>query len=231
PVVTRLFFPKGTKVLSHGPRFFSTVFLDERGSSRTDNETVLVYVWTLRTQSTFAVWCADNYVKLLSPFDPTNSGLDQLPSGSRHHWFAYGFDYFSKPQQLFTYSFSGRAGGYYADGSRLNFTSELGYRFQPFVSLLVNSTYNYINLPEPWGQRTFWLIGPRLDVTMTNRLFFTAFVQYNEQVKNVNLNTRLQWRYQPASDLFIVYTDNYFADSFHVKNRALVIKWTYWWNI
>jgi hypothetical protein len=66
---------------------------------------------------------------------------------------------------------------------------------------------------------------------MTNKLFFTAFVQYNEQQKNVNLNTRFQWRYKPASDLFIVYTDNYFPKNFGVKNRALVIKFTYWWNI
>jgi hypothetical protein len=73
-------------------------------------------------------------------------------------------------------------------------------------------------------------VGPRLDVTMTNTLFLTAFVQYNQQRKNVNVNTRLQWRYQPASDLFVVYTDNYLPAPFAVRNRALVIKLTYWWN-
>ena len=66
---------------------------------------------------------------------------------------------------------------------------------------------------------------------MTNNLYFTAFAQYNEQQKNVNLNTRLQWRYRPASDLFIVYTDNYFPETFKVRNRALVVKLTYWWNL
>jgi hypothetical protein len=95
----------------------------------------------------------------------------------------------------------------------------------------VSSNVNKISLPEPWGDRTIWLIGPRLDVTMTNKLFFTAFAQYNDQSKNVNLNTRVQWRYRPASDLFIVYTDNYFPQTFNVKNRALVLKLTYWWNL
>ena len=66
---------------------------------------------------------------------------------------------------------------------------------------------------------------------MTNKLYFTAFAQYNEQQKNVNLNTRVQWRYRPASDLFIVYTDNYFPETFNVRNRALVVKLTYWWNL
>ncbi len=32
---------------------------------------------------------------------------------------------------------------------------------------------------------------------------------YNEQVGNLNINTRFQWRLKPASDLFLVYTDNY----------------------
>jgi hypothetical protein len=154
-----------------------------------------------------------------------------LQTGTTHYWNAYGFDYFSRPQQLLTWSLSSRYGGYYANGTRLNLTGELGYRFQPYVSLVLSGAYNNINLPEPWGNNKFWLIGPRIDVTMTNKLFFTAFAQYNEQVKNVNLNTRLQWRYRPASDLFIVYTDNYLPENFHVKNRALVLKLTYWWNI
>ena len=56
-------------------------------------------------------------------------------------------------------------------------------------------------------------------------------MQYNNQADNVNLNTRLQWRYKPASDLFIVYTDNYLPENFMVKTRALVLKFTYWWNV
>jgi hypothetical protein len=40
----------------------------------------------------------------------------------------------------------------------------------------------------------------------------------------------LQWRYKPVSDLFIVYTDNYYIGPVFVKNRALVLKFTYWWN-
>ena len=164
-------------------------------------------------------------------FDPTNSNSDTLATGTKHSWNAFGTEFISKPQSLFTFGFSTRYGGYFADGTRLNITTDLGYRFQPYVSLAVSTSYNDIRLPKPWGQKTFWLIGPRLDVTMTNTLFFTAFAQYNEQQKNVNLNTRLQWRYKPASDLFIVYTDNYLPAPFSVKNRALVLKLTYWWNI
>lgn len=231
PSVSKLFFPKGTRILSHGPRVFSFFYFDENIRKTYDNEMVYLYQFNFRTQSTFAIWAAHDFIKLLRPFDPTNSGLDTLATGTDHRWNAYGFDYFSKPQSLFTYSVSLRTGGYYAGGSRFSITTEIGYRFQPYVSLSVGTVYNQIDLPEPWGKRTFWLISPRLDVTMTNKLFFTAFAQYNEQQQNVNLNTRLQWRYRPASDIFLVYTDNYFPETFNVRNRALVLKFTYWWNL
>jgi hypothetical protein len=225
-----LFFPEGTKVLSHGPRIFSTLVYDE-SFQQTDYENVFVYQLNFRSQSVLGVWVANDYVKLLQPFDPTNSGLDSLETGTEHDWRAFGFDYTSKPQSLFTYAFSTRYGGYYADGKRLNISGEAGYRFQPYVSFLVTASYNDIDLPEPWGERKFLLVGPRLDITVTNKLFFTAFGQYNEQSKNVNLNTRIQWRYRPASDLYIVYTDNYLPETFNVRNRALVLKLTYWWNL
>jgi hypothetical protein len=93
------------------------------------------------------------------------------------------------------------------------------------------TTYNDITLPEPWGRRSFWLVSPRVDITFTNTLFFTTFLQYNQQTKNINVNTRFQWRFKPASDIFLVYTDNYFPQNWSVKNRAIVLKFTYWWNI
>lgn len=230
PEIAYLFFPKGGRVLSHGPQLNANLFFNE-SFEQTDNETFLIYKFTFRSRSTFAAWIAHDYVKLLQPFDPTNTGIDTLGVGTEHRWNSWGTEFVSKPNSLFTYSFSTRYGGYYADGTRLNVITELGYRFQPYVSILASASYNDIHLPEPWARTAFWLIGPRLDVTMTNKLFFTAFLQYNDQLKNINLNTRLQWRYQPASDLFIVYTDNYFPAPFSVRNRALVLKLTYWWNV
>lgn len=230
PQAGYLFFPEKGVLVSHGPEVFSSNYFDE-SFKRTDYTNFLAYNLTFRSRATFTAWIANDYVKLLQPFDPTNFGEDTLATGTEHHWEAWGTEFASKPQSLFTYSFSTRYGGYYAGGNRLNLTSEIGYRFQPYVSLTVSSSYNDIRLPEPWNRTKFWLVGPRLDVTMTNKLFFTGFVQYNEQRKNINVNTRLQWRYKPASDLFIVYTDNYLPAPFSVKNRFLVLKLTYWWNI
>ena len=230
PTAGYLFFPKSEKILSHGPTGGTTFFFDKKGE-KTDNTTYLAYSVKWRSQSTLMLWSGYDYIKLLRPFDPTNSGNETLPVGSEHTWFSWGTEYASKPQSVFTYAFSTRAGGYYAGGERFFVSGELGYRFQPYVGITMTANYNQIMLPQPWNTTTYWLVGPRVDVTMTNTLFFTAFVQYNEQMNNINLNTRFQWRFKPASDIFLVYTDNYLPEPFNVKNRSLVLKFTYWWNV
>lgn len=224
------FFPKGGRILSHGPKLYYVLYTNE-SFRRTDDEWFFGYNFSFRNQSTFVSWIAHDYVQLQQPFDPTNFKKDTLARGTEHRWYAWGSDFISKPKSLLTYGFSTRFGGYYANGSRYNIIADLGYRFQPYVSLAINMSYNNISLPAPWNLTKFWLIGPRIDITMTNKLFFTTFVQYNEQLNNINLNTRFQWRYKPASDLFIVYTDNYLPAPFSVRNRALMLKLTYWWNV
>lgn len=230
PQVSYLFFPKGKYVLSHGPKFTSSLF-QSSDYRRTDDETTAGYAVNFRNLSVLTLGVTKNFVQLLSKFDPTNTRIDSLEAETRHDWNTIGADFVSRPQRLFTYSASVRYGGYYADGTKFTLGYELGYRFQPFVNLSVAGTYNDILLPEPWGRRTFWLISPRADITFTNTIFFTTFLQYNEQLKNVNINTRFQWRFRPASDLFLVYTENYLSENWGVKNRALVLKFTYWWNL
>lgn len=230
PLVLHNFFPKGGSILSHGIQYSGNYFFDE-GYHRTDNESILSYIITFRSRATLTVSGLDTYVKLLRPFDPTNTGKKPLATGFENHWNTADVIFASKPQSLFTYLFETAYGGYYADGTRLSITGQAGYRFQPYVNLLLNLSYNDLKLPQPYGRNKFWLIGPRADVTFTNTLYFTTYVQYNEQARNMNINSRLQWRYKPASDLFIVYGDNSIPSPFTVKNRQLVVKWTYWWNI
>jgi hypothetical protein len=230
PLIQHNFFPKSGVVLSHGVQLTSTYFFDEH-FKRTDNESIFSYLITFRNRSTITVSGLDTYVKLLRPFDPTNNGNALLPTGTENHWNTADVQYASKPQSVFTYLVDVTRGGYYDRGNRFSVTGQVGYRFQPYVNLILNTSYNDLRLPQPYTRTKFWLIGPRADVTFTNTLYFTTFVQYNEQAKNMNINSRLQWRYKPASDFFIVYGDNSIPSPFTVKNRQLTVKWTYWWNI
>ncbi|WP_232625182.1 DUF5916 domain-containing protein [Pareuzebyella sediminis] len=224
-----LFFPKSGKIVSHGPKLNTSYFFNEK-FVRTDNTSFLQYLIEFRNRSSLEFFVSDDYVELLNPFDPTRLGIASLAAGTKHQWNAFGWEYASKPQSLFTYIFQGRVGGYYADGRLTSLSSELGYRFQPYVSLSANLNYNYIDLPAPWNTNEFWLIGSEVDITFTNKLFFANLFQYNEQTRNFNLNSRLQWRYAPASDLFLVYTNNQMIDPFMPKDWSLTLKFTYWFN-
>ncbi len=229
PSITKLFFPKSGSILSHGPQLTTTYYFNTN-IELTDNTKLFNYLITFRNRSTFAYVVQNDYVELLAPFDPTRIGKTPLAAHTKHQWSSTGFDWASAPQHKFTYTLSTRVGGYYADGRLTSITADIGYRIQPIVNFDLAATYNHIELPQPWGNNNFLLVGPKVDVTMTNKLFFTAFYQYNEQTKNINFNTRFQWRYKPVSDLFIVYTDNYYIGPVFVKNRAVVFKLTYWWN-
>ena len=83
----------------------------------------------------------------------------------------------------------------------------------------------------PYSSANLVLIGPKIDLSFSKKLFWTTFIQYNNQADNLNINSRLQWRYQPASDIYLVYTDNYYSDFSENKNRALIFKVNYWLNL
>ncbi|HEX5151589.1 MAG TPA: DUF5916 domain-containing protein [Parafilimonas sp.] len=230
PQLTRYFFPKSGSILSYGPQLTMNYFFDTK-FNETDHENIFSWLITFRSRATLSVLGQNDYVRLLQPFDPTNTGKDSLPAGSEYHYNLTGFDYASAPQHTFTYTASMRYGSYYAGGNIFTATINPGFRIQPYVNISFNTTYTNLILPQPWGNTHFWLIGPRIDITFTNTLFFTTYFQYNQQQHNININTRFQWRFKPASDLFIVYTDNYYPSPLSVKTRAIVLKFNYWWNL
>jgi hypothetical protein len=129
--------------------------------------------------------------------------------------------------------------GEYFNGNWFRAEGEIGYRWQPVGTFAVSYSYTDIRLPEPYATTSFWILGPRAELSFSRNLFFSAFLQYNTQFNNINVNTRLQWRFAPVSDVFLVYTDNSFAEPIPgsdirlgtPKNRTLVLKVVYWLNM
>ena len=227
-VAERTFYPRSPTVQRHGPGVWQQVqWTPETGIS--DHSTFLFYNVRFLNTSSLLVSLENQYVRLLNDFNPTNRGVDFL---ANEEFGAQGIfiNYESDGRRLFSYEFETYHGEYYA-GYLHSFEGEFNYRWQPYGLFTLNLNYNRIRLPAPYSTANLWLIGPRLDLTFTRKLFFTTFVQYNSQSDNVNINSRFQWRFQPVSDLFVVYTDNYFPAPFRVKNRALVVKLNYWLNL
>ncbi|WP_420387734.1 DUF5916 domain-containing protein [Roseivirga sp.] len=172
----------------------------------------------------------ENYIYLFSAFDPTRDGNQQLPEGSDYNYTNLQVRYNGDTRNAFYINLNANAGQYF-NGTRTRLGGSLNYRIQPYGLITMDFNYNRIRLPEPYGDADLFLIGPRFDITFTKKLFWTTFIQYNSQIDNLNINSRIQWRFKPVSDVFIAYTDNYFPDDFTNKNRALVIKVTYWLNL
>ena len=222
------FYPVSDLIINHGPTLGSELVYDP-GFNLIDRETQIGYEIEWINRSTISLDVEEGYTKLLEPFDPTNTGGAEIPAGSEVRWLEVSAHYFSDNRRLFTYGFETRYGGYF-NGKRLSFEWDAAYRVQPYGSIALSGEFNRVSLPEPYSSANLFLIGPRLDITFTENLFFTTFVQYNNQIDNLNVNMRLQWRFAPVSDLYIVYTENTFPENFQTKNRGIVIKLSYWFN-
>ncbi|MBI1770665.1 MAG: carbohydrate binding family 9 domain-containing protein [Bacteroidetes bacterium] len=161
-----------------------------------------------------------------NPIDPKSDASFQ--KDQEFEWTEYNVQYNSDSRKLFTYTVKASGGQFY-NGDKKGLSGTLSYRYQPYGNITV--TYDYNDIQLSYGNAKFLLISPRVDLTFTNKLFFTTIVQYNTRYNNTGLNARLQWRFKPASDFFIVYTENYFSDNLQSRNRALVLKLTYWFNL
>lgn len=223
------FYPKNSSINNHGPGINASVTTD-LAMNITDYAISIGY--QLKFLNTMSIEASFDriYQKLRNNFDPTRSDGFELLEGEAHDWNAFSFNFNTDTRRLVSFRGGMSYGGFY-NGNRLNIKGQLQYRYQPYMSIGLRGDYNDIELPEPYNNAKYLLLGPRIDLTFTDKLFFTTFVQYNEQADNVNINARFQWRYKPASDLFIVYTDNYLPAPWNVKNRALVLKLNYWLNI
>ncbi|MCK4853194.1 MAG: hypothetical protein KAT31_03005, partial [Bacteroidales bacterium] len=228
PEIGYKFFPVSKHIANHGPTLGAEAFFTP-DFSLTDREIELGYAIEWMNRSRISLELEDGYVKLSEPFDPTNTGGDTLATGSEFWWKEIELSYTSDTRKLFNYMLTTRYGGYF-NGTRLNLNAEVNFRIQPYGSLAMVASYHKIMLPEPYTSADFLLVGPRLDITFTDKLFLTTFFQYNNQIDNINVNMRFQWRFAPVSDLFIVYTENAYPGNFVSKSRGLVIKLSYWIN-
>ncbi|HTJ49327.1 MAG TPA: DUF5916 domain-containing protein [Cyclobacteriaceae bacterium] len=171
------------------------------------------------------------YQRMTNVFNPVDdTKFTNFQIGEKYYWQTVSGIYQSNTRQLLNYTVQSTYGGFY-NGTNLNVNGQLNFRYQPLGNISMRFDYNDLKLPDNYGREKLFLIGPRIDLTFTDKIFLTTYVQYNKLLDNMNLNARFQWRYKPASDFFIVYTENYLPENLMSKDRALVFKLTYWFNL
>lgn len=243
-------FIRRTDILKINPQF-QLKFWPKKGKIQQHNFSITpVYIWrpeleyqnsdytiisrwqaSFKNNSSLNFEMFNRFIRLYDEFDPTGTdGAIALPGNQNYYYTSFGVNYRSDQRQKVSYRVNSSVGGFF-NGAKYSLQANMTLRVQPYFLGSIQLNYDKIDLPNPYPDASIWLIGPRLDVTFTKNIFWATFLQYSTQRDNFSINTRLQWRVAPLSDLFLVYNDNYATDVFSPRFRSLNLKFTYWFNI
>ncbi|SMP10561.1 hypothetical protein SAMN06265375_1011339 [Muriicola jejuensis] len=228
----RVFWPKEGIIQNHSIRFLPNfIWSPTRDFLNTDYTARLDWEVRFNDLSEAQASFSHEYTYLLDEFDPTRSDdALPLPGEQGYYYNSVSFQYRSDRRRLFSYSMEPTIGRFF-NGDIFSLEGGVNFRLQPKAVVSMNFRYDQIQLPEPYGSANIWLISPRFDLTFSKSIFWSTLIQYSNQRDNLGINSRLQWRFAPLSDLFLVYNDNYFVNTFAPKVRSINLKVTYWLNI
>ncbi len=227
-----VFWPKSETINSHGFEIFPIVtWRPGLDFKQTDHVYNLTWNVNFQDQSIGGVGFSNSFIFLTEPFDPTNTdGAVELPGNQGYYFNTLTAAYESNRANVFAFEAETSVGRFF-NGNRFSFMGQLNLRLQPKALISLALNYDKLELPAPYESADLWLVSPRFEFTFSKSLFWTTILQYSNQQDNLGINSRLQWRFAPLSDLFIVYNDNYFVNTFAPRYRSINLKFTYWLNI
>ncbi|MDH3698232.1 MAG: carbohydrate binding family 9 domain-containing protein [Flavobacteriaceae bacterium] len=230
--IERTYWPKDRKIQTHSFRLFPIFYWDPANDlQNTDYNIMGSWNARFRDFSNFEIEWSSKYTYLFDEFDPTGTdGGIPIPGDRGYYYSDLQAGYQSDRRRLFSFDVRSTYGNFY-NGERLSLRGGINMRFQPKMFFSLNFNYDKISLPDPHPSADIWLISPKFDITFSRTLFWSTLVQYSNQRDNLGINSRLQWRFAPLSDLYLVYNDNYYVNSFAPKVRSINLKLTYWLNI
>ena len=232
PKIERTFWPIESTIQKHSFSI-TPIFIWKPDLNFKNSDYAVISRWQANFKNTgeFTAEMYNRFTYLFSAFDPTGTdGAIALPIDSSYKYTTVSLGYRSDKRKTLSYQIEPSIGTFF-NGKKYSFEANLAWRIQPKFSGSLQVNYDKINLPDPYPDASIWLIGPKVDLTFNKSIFWSAFIQYSSQQKNIGINTRLQWRFAPLSDLFIVYNDNYFSNGFAPRFKSLNLKLTYWLNI
>lgn len=236
PEIVRDFYPNGGSFNNIGIGGEADFFF-RPGFGKTDHDITIGVGGQTNSNARFRFGLTHTFVHLFDDFDPTGTDSDPLLAGTAYNYLSFGGQISTDRRKPVSFRLEPYIGQYF-NGWRYGSRGSVTFVSKPKASIAIDLNYNFFDLPHLDDSRQTFLLGPRIDYTFSKELFFTTFIQYNTQSESTNINARLQWRFAPVSDFFLVYTDNYFSGfdpsdrfSFNIQNRAIVAKFTYWLNL
>lgn len=227
-LISYTFWPKNSKSINrHRLEWNPIIYLNADGSLN-EFASQISYNINFKNRSNFRVFSNHNSVNL--PFYTDLIGGDEYLPPTHYAYTNGGISYNSDQRKTVSWNARVSYGEFY-NGTNFSYGGGFNIRRQPWLNVGANFSQNRVRLPENYGERDIWLISPKIEISFSNKMFWTTFLQFNTQSENFNINSRFQWRFKPMSDFFLVYTDNYATDNLEVKNRGIVFKINYWLNI
>ena len=240
PRIGYRFWPENKKILNH--QFEIAPFITWVSNLNNQLSDYFIFTkWDVEFKSgiNFNISLRNQYTYLFEEFDPTgiNNG-NSLPANSEYHYNNYEIEfnnYFTSNK--FKYRVEQNFGEFY-NGNKVSSQISLGYRFEPIFTGSIELNYDKVSLPKIYNSADIFLIAPKFEFTFTKDLYWSNLIQYSNQTENISFNSRLQWRFAPLSDLFLVYNDNYYTENRYnsifiprVKSRSINLKISYWLDI
>jgi len=225
------FFPKQNKhIRFYGLRYEGNVLLNTANNlSLTERSSSMRAFVNFNDGSSINANVGNYATQLYFPTNITGV-MDSLLQADLYNYTEFWLNGQLSKRYKFYGNASIRYGGFY-NGKKLTLNSDLNYRLQPWGNIGLSFAYNDVRFPVGYGDAKLLLLGPRFELTFTRSVFLTTFLQYNTQADNFNINSRLQWRFAPMSDLFVVFTDNLNPTNFEQKNWGVVLKLNYWLSL
>jgi len=191
------------------------------------------YSVAFRNTAQFEVSTARNEIELLFPFGFVSDG-EPLPA-DRYTFANVAASYSSDERKLIRYGLGGQTGGFY-NGRLSQAEADINFRVQPWGNLGFGYQWNKLDFPDPYGKEIITALLAKLEIGFGRNLLWTTLFQYVDQNEFMGINSRLQWRFSPMSDVYLVYVDNYDVfdgllsrNSVRTNNRAIVLKVNYWY--
>jgi hypothetical protein len=208
------------------PLIHYDIYLDS-SSRKMDHQWRYGFYITFKNTSYMYLLGWHEYTRLFSDFNPASNEGPVLHAGSVHRYSA-GSIYYKTDSRKSVFGTLWLKTGQYFNGKFLQTTITMDKKLQPWGTVGLNYNLNVIELPEPYSSNTIFAVGPKAEISFTKSLFLNTILQYNSQSKNLGYYLRIQWRFRPLSDLYIIYTNNRNTEPWLQRNQALTVKLVYW---
>ncbi len=224
--------PKEGKITRHNINL-TNIYYTNSDWSFNELLSELNYSIAFRNTSEFRIGITRNQLDLLFPYSFVSEGV-ALPA-ERYTFENISASYSSDKRKMISFGLRGQTGGFY-NGNLSQANGDVNFRIQPWGNLSLGYQWNKLDFPEPYGNEIITAFVGKLEIGFSRNLLWTSLFQYVGQNEFMGINSRLQWRFLPMSDLYLVFVDNYdvfngVANTRNIQtnNRALVLKLNYWY--